>query len=108
LIYPFFPANLYTGERSKLLFFKKVSFPGEEVKNLEFDFKEAFSRIGFNVVQETNKKLNEIMQSEADMEVSRKTNLVLNEMINDNIRVTLGVLEEYHMALMKYLDEKDS
>ncbi len=73
---------------------------------MEFDFREAFSRIGCSVVQETNKKLNNLMQSDPDMDASTKTNRVLNEMINDNIRVTLGVLEEYHQALMKYLDGK--
>jgi hypothetical protein len=73
---------------------------------LEFDFREAFSRIGCSVVQETNKRLREIMESDPDMDASTKTNRIINEMINDNIRVTMGVLEEYHQALMKYLSEK--
>jgi len=74
---------------------------------LEFDFREAFSRIGFSTVQETNKRLNDLMQSNSEMDASTKTNMILNEMINDNIRVTLGVLEEYHQALMKHLEGKN-
>jgi len=46
------------------------------------------------------------MESDPDMDASTKTNRIINEMINDNIRVTMGVLEEYHQALMKYLSEK--
>jgi len=73
---------------------------------LEFNFREAFGRIGMSVVTETNSKINEIINSDDEIEQSRKTNLILNEMINDNVRITLGVLEEYHEALMKYLSEK--
>ena len=73
---------------------------------MEFDFREAFSRIGCSVVQETNKRLSDIMHSNPDMDASTKANRIINEMINDNIKVTLGVLEEYHQALMKRLGEK--
>ncbi len=73
---------------------------------MEFNFREAFGRIGMSVVTETNSKINEIINSDDEIEQSRKTNLILNEMINDNVRITLGVLEEYHEALMKYLSEK--
>ena len=35
------------------------------------------------------------MHSNPDMDAPTKTNRIINEMINDNIKVTLGVLEEY-------------
>lgn len=73
---------------------------------MEFDFRDAFSRIGLQVVEATNQKIMELKQNGEEKDSREISNLIINEMINDNIRITLRVLEEYHQALMKYLTER--
>ncbi|BAF59867.1 MAG: hypothetical protein HPY89_05425 [Pelotomaculum sp.] len=74
---------------------------------MEFDFRDAFSRIGLQVVEETNKRIKEMKENmDTEKDPRAFTNIILNEMINDNIRITLRVLEEYHRALMKFISEK--
>lgn len=74
---------------------------------MEFDFRDAFSRIGINVVEATNKRIQELKENSGGTE-HEISNLIINEMINDNIRITLYVLEEYHQALMKYLSKEEA
>lgn len=75
---------------------------------MQYDFKEAFNRIGQQLDEITNKRIEELrrLSDEGEIDFAQLANETLNEMINSNIRVTAKVLEEYHANLMKYLAEK--
>lgn len=75
---------------------------------MQYDFKEAFNRIGRELDEITNKRIDELrrLSDEGEIDFSQLANETLNEMINSNIRVTAKVLEEYHVTLMKYLASK--
>ncbi|MEW6697784.1 MAG: hypothetical protein ACOY35_13680 [Bacillota bacterium] len=75
---------------------------------MQYDFKEAFNRIGRQLDEITNKRIEELrrLSDEGEIDFAQLANETLNEMINSNIRVTAKVLEEYHANLMKYLAEK--
>ncbi len=76
---------------------------------MRYDFEEAFNRIGQEIDEITNKRIDELrrLSDEGEIDFSRLANETLNEMINSNIRVTARVLEEYHRTLMEYLSEKE-
>lgn len=73
-----------------------------------YDFKEAFNRIGQQLDEITNKRIEELrrLSDEGEIDFAQLANETLNEMINSNIRVTARVLEEYHEKLMQYLSDK--
>ncbi|SHF18739.1 hypothetical protein [Desulforamulus putei] len=75
---------------------------------MQYDFKEAFNRIGQQLDEITNKRIEELrrLSDEGKIDFAQLANETLNEMINSNIRVTAKVLEEYHEKLMQYLSEK--
>lgn len=76
---------------------------------MRYDFEEAFNRIGQEIDEITNKRIDELrrLSDEGEIDFSRLANETLNEMINSNIMVTAKVLEEYHRTLMEYLSEKE-
>lgn len=73
-----------------------------------YDFKEAFNRIGQQLDEITNKRIEELrrLSDEGEIDFAQLANETLNEMINSNIRVTARVLEEYHEKSMQYLSDK--
>ncbi|MEW6065471.1 hypothetical protein P378_14765 [Desulforamulus profundi] len=75
---------------------------------MQYDFKEAFNRIGQQLDEITNKRIEELrrLSDEGEIDFAQLANETLNEMINSNIRVTARVLEEYHEKLMQYLSDK--
>ncbi len=75
---------------------------------MQYDFKETFNRIGQQLDEITNKRIEELrrLSDEGEIDFAQLANETLNEMINSNIRVTARVLEEYHEKLMQYLSDK--
>lgn len=75
---------------------------------MQYDFKEAFNRIGQQLDEITNKRIEELrrLSDEGEIDFAQLANETLNEMINSNIRVTARVLKEYHEKLMQYLSDK--
>lgn len=73
-----------------------------------YDFKEAFNRIGQQLDEITNKRIEELrrLSDEGEIDFAQLANETLNEMINSNIRVTARVLKEYHEKSMQYLSDK--
>lgn len=68
---------------------------------MEFDFKETYVRVSASVSEESNRRLQELKESG-----NNNFSEILNVMINSSIITTAQVLEEYHDALMKHLEEK--
>ena len=75
---------------------------------MEYNFKDAFNKIGREMDEITNQRIDELrrLSDAGEIDFSHLANETLNEMINSNIRVTAKVLEDYHEKLMSYLEEK--